>query len=343
MSSGPRDGPASVLAALRQAEDQPLSGQDLSAALGVSRAQVWKDVGVLRERGYVIEGTPGGGYRLAEIPDRLFPDEIQRGLETRWLGQAIEYFEETDSTNRVALQSALTGVPHGHAVIAEAQSSGRGRLGRPFYSPPHRNLYVSIVLRPRLDTSDAATLLLAAGVAVAETVVQTLGEERGIEIKWPNDVLLDGKKTSGILMELGTEEARLSHAVLGIGVNLNVDPDTFPEEFRSRATSLARFSGAPIDRLRFTQRLFSALESVIDAHEAQGWSAVRPRLDPFFNMTGRNVTVHQIGGETLQGTALGIRENGALQIQTDMGQSVDVLAGDVTLGTPEPTAERNHT
>ncbi|MAJ61133.1 MAG: biotin--[acetyl-CoA-carboxylase] ligase [bacterium TMED88] len=334
--SANRDGPASVLSALRHGADQPQSGQNLAEQLGVSRAQVWKDVSVLRERGYRIEGTPGGGYQLADIPDRLFPEEVQRGLKTRWLGHMIDYFPEVDSTNRVALEAALAGAPHGQAVIAEAQSAGRGRLGRPFFSPPYQNLYVSIVLRPRLDTSAAATLLLAAGISVAETVSRLLDNAKGVEIKWPNDVLLDGRKTSGILMELGTEEARLSHAVLGIGVNLNVDPNLFPEEFRARATSLSQFSGARVDRLAFTRALFESLEATIEAHQENGWESLVPRFESFFQMTGREVTVQQIGGDALKGTVLGVQRSGALLIQNGSGQTVEVLAGDVTLSGPPP-------
>ena len=336
---GSRDGAAQVLSALHEAGDRPCSGADLSSALGVSRAQVWKHVGVLRERGYAIEGTPGGGYRLAAVPDRLFAEELTRGLGSTWLGREIHYFEEIDSTNRVAIELALGGAAHGVAVVAESQTAGRGRLGRSFFSPPATNLYTSIVLRPRLDTAATPTLLLAAGLAVAETVAATLGGSGDVEIKWPNDVLLGGLKTSGILMELGTEEARVAHAVLGIGVNLNVDPTTFPEEFRERATSLAGHSGMPIDRIAFTQRLFETLETVLDAHASAGLPGLRSRFDAFFRMVGRSVSVHQIGGSVLEGRVLGLAESGALRIQPPEGDPVTVLAGDVSLraDADEPT------
>ncbi|MCH2185760.1 biotin--[acetyl-CoA-carboxylase] ligase, partial [Myxococcota bacterium] len=212
----------------------------------------------------------------------------------------------------------------------------RGRLGRPFFSPPFQNLYVSIVLRPRLDTSAAATLLLAAGISVAETVSRLLQSEKGVEIKWPNDVLLNGRKTSGILMELGTEEARLSHAVLGIGVNLNVDPDAFPEDFRERATSLSHFAGHRVDRLEFTRALFESLEATIEAHQEDGWESLRPRFEAFFKMTGREVSIQQIGGDALKGKVLAVQRNGALLIDSETGQKVEVLAGDVTLSNPPP-------
>jgi BirA family biotin operon repressor/biotin-[acetyl-CoA-carboxylase] ligase len=333
---------ARVLSALHEAGDEPCSGADLSSALGVSRAQIWKHVGVLRERGYRIEGTPGGGYRLTEVPDRLLAEEIGRGLGTRWLGRRLHAFDEIDSTNRVALEMALGGAPHGTTVIAEAQTAGRGRLGRAFHSPPRCNLYASIVLRPEMDTAAAPTLLLAAGVAVAEAVVATLGTRDDVEIKWPNDVLIGGRKTSGILMELGTEEARVRHAVLGIGVNLNVDPATFPAAFRERATSLSARAGRAIDRIAFTRRLFRILEEVLDEHAAGGLAAIRPRFDAFFHMEGRRVTVHEVGGGVLEGEVLGLAGSGALRVEGADGRVTTVLAGDVTLSPPGAPQEEIH-
>lgn len=328
------DGMARILEALHAADEAPCSGAQLSDALGVSRAQIWKHVSALRDRGYRIDGEPGGGYRLRAVPDRLFAEEIERGLATVWLGRPLHAFDELDSTNRAALDLARSGATHGTAVIAEAQHAGRGRLGRSFHSPPYQNLYTSLVLRPEIDTASAPTLLLAAGVAVAEAVVEWLGDAEPVRIKWPNDVLLAGRKTSGILMELGAEETRVSHAVLGIGVNLNVDPATFPAEFRERATSLSGFAGRPVDRVAFTRLLYSRLENVLDAHAKGGLPAVRARFDAFFDMQGRRVTLHQVGNPALVGTVLGLAESGALQIETSDGERLTVYAGDVSLSPP---------
>ena len=205
-----------VLEALGRTEGEPCSGAGLSEQLQVSRSQIWKHVEALRAKGYGIEGSPGGGYRLVSVPDRLYPEEIQAGLETRWMARNIHYFDSIDSTNRVGFDLAREGAAHGTAVIAEAQTAGRGRLGRSFYSPPHRNLYTSVVLRPSLSASAAATVILAAAIAVAETAAESLRSPGAVEIKWPNDVLLDGLKTSGILMELSAEATRVGFLVLGI-------------------------------------------------------------------------------------------------------------------------------
>jgi BirA family biotin operon repressor/biotin-[acetyl-CoA-carboxylase] ligase len=184
----------------------------------ISRAQIWKDVETLRARGYRIDADPGGGYRLSGAPDRLYPEEIQHGLATRWLARDLHYFDETDSTNRVAEGLARAGAAHGTAVIAEGQTAGRGRLGRRFHSPPYQNLYTSIVLRPEILLPDAPAFTLASAVAVADTVAEAISDENAVEIKWPNDVLVDGRKTCGILLELAAEATRVAFLVLGIGV-----------------------------------------------------------------------------------------------------------------------------
>ncbi|MCZ6463213.1 MAG: biotin--[acetyl-CoA-carboxylase] ligase [Proteobacteria bacterium] len=327
-------GPARVLEALRSTDGGPCSGEAISSLLEVSRAQIWKHVETLRRRGYRIEDEPGGGYRLTEVPDRLYPEELAAGLETAWLARRIEYLDTTDSTNRVALELGRGGAEHGTTVVAEHQSAGRGRLGRSFFSPAYQNLYTSVVLRPALTTSDAPTLILAAAVAVADAVAATVPDPDAVEIKWPNDVLLGGLKTCGILMEMSAEATRVGFAVLGIGVNLNVERDELPDEFRHRATSLRSHRGTPVDRTAFACRLYGSLEEVMDAHADQGFAALRSRFESRFRMPGRRVRVVDLHGAVRFGVARGITESGALEIDGDDGKRDVVIAGDVTL-TPE--------
>jgi BirA family biotin operon repressor/biotin-[acetyl-CoA-carboxylase] ligase len=265
------------------------------------------------------------------VPDRLYPEEILAGLETRWMAREIRYFETIDSTNRVGFDLGREGTPHGTVVIAEGQTAGRGRLGRSFYSPPHRNFYASVVLRPALSASQAATVILASAVAVADTVARTLGSPDAVEIKWPNDVLLDGLKTSGILMELSAEATRVGFLVLGIGVNLNVDRNSFPEDFRSLATSLSSHSGHPVDRAQFARRLFVTLEEVLDIHAERGWGALRPRFQEFFRMLGRRIRVSDLAEGETTGVCRGIDPEGALRLERGDGREIRVLAGDVTI------------
>jgi BirA family biotin operon repressor/biotin-[acetyl-CoA-carboxylase] ligase len=339
-------GPVRVLDALRRAGDRPCSGEVLSQEYGISRAQVWKDVETLRARGYRIEAEPGGGYWLRGVPDRLYPEEIQHGLATQWLAHTIHYFDETDSTNRVAADLAREGAAHGTVVVAEGQTAGRGRLGRRFHSPPYQNLYTSIVLRPDLDLPDASAWTLASAVAVADAVGEAIdascaqraeGERRpsggdaAVEIKWPNDVLVDGSKVSGILLELAAEATRVAYLVLGIGVNLNVDPATFPDEFRDTATSLAAHCGRPIDRAAFARALYTRLERVLDACAASGFRGILPRFEERFRMRGRLVRVRELGGAEQEGWVHGIDEDGALRLRRADGAQLRFLAGDVSL------------
>lgn len=343
---------ADILEALRRVPEHACSGESLSQELGVSRAAIWKQIEGLRKRGYEIEGTPGGGYHLTAAPDRLYPEEIHRGLGTRWLARDLMHFESTDSTNRVAFEQASQGAPHGTTVVAEQQTAGRGRLGRSFFSPAHQNLYTSIVLRPELSIAQAPTLILTSAIAVAEAVDATLNSDRregdapasthAVEIKWPNDVLIDGLKTSGILMEMSAEATRVAFVILGIGVNLNVEREALPEEFREQATSLrsqAYGVGGPlIDRVAFARRLYVTLEDVLDIHAANGFDALRPRFEAFFRMPGREITVTGMNGELRKGIARGLAEDGALEMETIDGRIERVVAGDVTLSPQTPPA-----
>ena len=244
------------------------------------------------------------------------------------------WLDTTDSTNRVAADLAREGAEHGTTVVAEGQSAGRGRLGRAFFSPPYANLYTSIVLRPNLDTARAPTTILAAAIAVAETVAAFVGEPDAVEIKWPNDVLLGGLKTSGILMEMGAEATRVRHLILGIGVNLNVARESFPEDFRGLATSLATHRGAQIDRVAFAARLYDNLETTLDRHADAGFEALRPRFEARFRMRGCQIRVlDAIGGKgaAIEGTATGIDIDGALLVLRSDGTQERVVAGDVTI------------
>jgi len=325
-----RAGPARILDSLRRATGSSCSGETLSEGLGVSRAQVWKHVQTLRSRGYEIHAEAGDGYQLIGIPDRLYPEEISAGLTTRWLAREIHWLDSTDSTNRVAHELARDGAKHGTAVVAEGQTAGRGRLGRSFHSPPYVNVYTSIVLRPYLTTVEAPTWILASAVAVADTVAEFV-DDAAVAIKWPNDVLLSGLKTSGILMELVAEATRVETLILGIGVNLNIDRSTFPDEFRHLATSLASHGGSKIDRIAFARRLYGNLEAALDVCAEQGFDALRSRFNDRFTMRGQKVRVLQQNGEELAGTAVGIDAHGALRLATSANDEIRVVAGDVTM------------
>ena len=302
------------------------SGAEIAAALGVSRAAVWKSVERLRERGYGIESAAGRGYRLVQASDRLLPAEIRRHYEPARLAPEIVHRDVVDSTNRLAAELARKGAAEGTAVVAEQQSAGRGRLGRSWVSPAGVNLYLSVVLRPVLPPTEVPRLTLVAAVALAEAVGDTV--DLPPEIKWPNDLLIGGRKVAGILTELEAEADRVRFVVLGIGVNLNARAADFPPELRRKASSLLLASGRRVDRAAFAGRLLTRLDRAYDRLMTRGFAALRPDYERFHVLPGRRVVVE--GNPRVEGVVLGIDDDGALRIETAEGV-VRVVAGEVTL------------
>src|SRR5262249_44458087 len=234
----------------------PVSGAALARRLGCSRAAVWKRIAALRERGYRITARRSAGYVLAGAPDRIGPAELAPHLTGTW--RTVHWFAEVDSTMRVARDLARGGATEGTVVIAEAQTAGRGRLGRQWHSPAGTNLYCSIILRPPVAPPAVPQLALVAGVAAADAIAASTGERPAI--KWPNDVLLRGRKVVGILTEMDAEVERVGHVVAGIGVNLNAPAASFPRALRAKAGSLLSLTGRRVDRAAFAARLLAAFE-----------------------------------------------------------------------------------
>ena len=316
---------ARILSILRR--EPVTSGEALSAALGVSRAAIWKHVEALRADGYRIEARRARGYTLVATPDRLLPAEIARHLTTARFGRRLENFETIDSTNVRAAELARAGAAEGTVVVAERQTRGRGRLGRSWVSPARVNLYASFVLRPRLAPSDAPQLALAAAIAVARALA-ALAPGR-VAIKWPNDCLLDGKKVAGILTEMDAEVDRVRAVVLGIGVNLNATARQFPSALRPIATSVVLATGTLVDRPRFTAALCSTLEDVYDRVVSEGFAALVDEWESYSCLTGRRVTI-DCGGRRSAGTVRGIDTSGRLVLAGAVGEE-RVMAGDVTI------------
>jgi len=302
------------------------SGSEIARALGVSRAAVWKGIERLRRRGYEVDAARGRGYRLVRVGDRLLPHEIRRHWRARRWRADIVHRETVDSTNRLASELARAGAPEGTVVVAEAQTAGRGRLGRTWASPAHLNLYLSLLLRPPLAPAEVPRLTLVAAVAAAEAIEATIGEPPGI--KWPNDVLLGGRKAVGILTELEAESERVRFAIVGIGVNVNATAADFPPELRRKATSLALAGGHPIDRAAFAGRLLARLEADYGELVRRGFDALRRRYERYHVLPGRRVRVQ--GAQALAGTVRGIDADGALLVAGRHGVE-RVVGGEVTL------------
>lgn len=315
-----------VLAFLAEAADDFVSGEAISGKLGLSRAAVWKHVNALRGQGYRIEALPARGYRLVAIPDRLGALEIGPLLNTHDLGQTLHCSAELPSTNDRARELADEGAVHGEVVIAESQTAGRGRRGRTWSSPAGRNLYLSVILRPSLPPQRAPELTLVASVAACEAC-RKAGVDTGI--KWPNDLLVGGRKVAGILTELSAEADAVHWVILGLGVNLNSGPEDFPEGLRDVATSLAIERGQPVPRALFAAALLSELEQWLDLHAAEGFEPIRAAWRERSVTLGREVRVDGDGGE-IAGVAEDIDAAGALLVRSAAGLC-RVVAGDVRL------------
>ena len=326
----PMPSPAdSILGWLRTAH-APLSGEALAGRLGISRAAVFKHVEALRARGYVIASEHARGYVLSSSPDRL--DAIELGPHLRGSWRRIEWHAEVDSTQRVARELAHDGAEEGTIVIAEAQTAGRGRLGRTWHSPPGANLYCSIILRPALAPDVVPQVALVAGLGVAEAIE---GVGLAAALKWPNDVLVGGRKVVGILTEMEAELERVRVVIIGIGVNVNAQPGDFPPYLRDKATSLAIAAGRPIDRLQLTARMLASLERVYGRFLDGGFPALRDEWNRRAALTGRQVTV-TVSGTDVAGEVVGIDEDGALRLVDRTGGVHRILAGEVTIAALDP-------
>jgi BirA family biotin operon repressor/biotin-[acetyl-CoA-carboxylase] ligase len=331
VSAEPQNSEQLVLGFLAEAADEFVSGEAISDKLGLTRAAVWKHVEALRAQGYRIDAVPARGYRLVQVPDRLTALELRPLLNTHDLGQVLHWYEELGSTSDRAKELADEGAEHGEVVIAEAQTAGRGRRGRSWASPPRKNLYFSVVLRPELPPSRAAELTLVASVALCDALRQA-GVAAGI--KWPNDLLASGRKIAGVLTELAAEPDRVHWVVIGAGINVNARAEDFPEEIRADATSVLIERGEPAPRALLAAACFTALEGWIDRHAEEGFAPVRDAWRARNVTLGRRVTVRTDGRE-IAGVAEDIDETGALLVRGPAGLE-RILSGDVALLRPSP-------
>ena len=302
-------------------EGEPVSGEKLAKELSISRSAVWKNIKALRDEGFMIESSTNLGYSLVGSPDTLSSARIKAGLETELIGKDIEYFKETESTNTIAREIAGS-VDEGTVVIAESQTGGRGRLGRKWISP-EGGIWFSIILKPKIQPVHAPRITLLAGVAVAKTI-STYGLEA--RIKWPNDVLISGKKVCGILTEIEAEMDLIDYCVVGIGIDANVDTESFPEEIRQNSTSLKKELGHEIARVEFVQKLLSEFESLYLKFQKEGFPPILEEWREMSATIGEWVKI-TTQSKTVYGEAIGVDNEGALILETGEGRLEKIVAG----------------
>lgn len=302
-----------------------VSGQELSKKLGVSRTTIWKHINSLRNRGYEIESVPNRGYRLIQSPAELIPEEIFRKLETTLLGQEIVFYKETDSTNTQAKNHAKD-YPEGTIFLADTQSRGRGRLGRNWSSIPGKGIWCTVLLKPSLRPSVAAQFPLLTAVAITEALRQY-----GVKavIKWPNDVLVEGKKICGILIEMGAELDQINFLVIGFGLNVKHQNFDFPEEIRSHVTSMEILLNNEIDRVELLSSILLQIEKRYFQFLKDGFAPILKRWKEYNCTLGINTKISRFNQPPLYGKALDLNYDGSLLLELKDGQIISVFSGEI--------------
>lgn len=320
---------AAILTALRQADQATVSGAELSQQLDISRAAVWARIDELRKLGYDIQASPHEGYRLLSTPDALHADDLLSRLgETRVIGRDIRVFQETTSTNDLIEKLARDGVNEGVVVFAEAQTKGRGRLGRSWISPRGKGLWFSLLLRPALRPQAATKITIAAATALSRAVRAHTGLP--CQIKWPNDILVRGKKVCGILTEMSAELDQIKHLVLGVGVDVNLTVSDFAHNLRPIASSLKIEAGRQIDRPALAAQILRELDHDYAQILEGDFATLAEEWERQCSTLGQEVRI-VMGDRELRGRAESLDEDGALLLRTSHGTLERVIGGDLTL------------
>ena len=299
-----------------------VSGEEISHRLGVSRQALWKHIQELREIGYDIVAVPHLGYHLLSAPDRLFAAEVCRNLQTKFIGKKIYYFDMVASTMDIATKLAAEGSLEGTLILAEAQSRGRGRLGRDWFSPKFKGIYLSLILRPRILPNQTPVLTLLAAVGICEAIKEITGLEA--QIKWPNDILIQHKKIGGILTELNAEMDETRFVIIGIGLNVNNDARSLP----ASATSLKEQKKENINRIELLQEILRRIEAHYLFFKNKGSRGIIEKWREYNITLGRRVKVSS-HKEHIEGLAMDIEVDGGLLVRKDSGVIAKVMSGDV--------------
>lgn len=315
-----------ILRQLRE-RDGFVSGQELCQELGISRTAVWKYIRQLQAEGYLLEAVPNRGYCLREVPDILSESEIQSRLHTRWMGKKVVYLAEVDSTNIQARRLAEEGAPSGTLVVSDRQTKGRGSRGRIWESPAGESIYMTLLLRPEFSPASASMLTLVVGLSCVQGMKQVTGAP--LQIKWPNDVVLNGKKVVGILTEMSAQVDYIEYLVTGAGININ--GKEFPEHLQDKATSLAVQLGKNFSRAQIGAAVLEAFEKNYEIfRKTEDLSGLQEEYQKVLVNMGKQVRILN-PSQPYCGRALGIDEKGRLLVEREDGTVEQVYAGEVSV------------
>lgn len=315
-----------LLDAFTTAGDTFLSGQHLAELIGCSRTAVWKHIEELRKEGFELEAVRNKGYRILKTSENVSADEIRFGLTTNFIGKNIHYEESVESTQKIAHRIASEDAPEGTVIIAEEQLSGRGRMARQWHSPKYTGIWMSMIIRPNIPLSNAPQLTLLAAVAI----VQAIEELTDLipEIKWPNDILINGKKVTGILTELQAEADLIHSIIIGIGINVNQKKEDFPLELQEIATSLFIEDGETVSRAELIRSIFKHFEKLYTLYLEQGFLPIKLLWEGYAGSIGKYIKARTLTN-TIEGKALGITNDGVLQLEDLTGTIHHIYSADI--------------
>jgi BirA family biotin operon repressor/biotin-[acetyl-CoA-carboxylase] ligase len=317
---------AALLTLLAENGTIVISGARIAREIGVSRSTVFRWVTRLRELGVKVKGRAASGYFLEQVPDILTPNMLRQRLRGSLFGKRVYHFFKTDSTNQVALELGHAGEPEGAVIIAEEQTVGRGRAGHSWHSERAAGIYATILLRPRLAPVQAPLLTMMAGLS-ARAAVQTV-TGLSVDLKWPNDLMIQGKKVGGILTEMHAEPSQVRFVIVGIGINVN--QQKFPAELSGASTSLRIETGRKQSRLEVLMQFLRQFESDYQELLSEGSAGVVKRFETASSYArGKRVRVTN-GRESFTGVTAGLEETGLLRVKRDDGETTAVIAGDVS-------------
>ena len=316
---------AAILKILRETGDY-VSGQEICEKLGVSRTAVWKVIRQLQEEGYQVDAARSRGYRIIDGPDVMTAEEVESLLDTEWAGKPVVYYPETDSTNIRIRHLGDEGAPHGTLAVADRQTAGRGRRGRTWESPGGSCIYMSILLRPDLAPEKAPMLTLVMACGVAEGIMDCADVK--VQIKWPNDIIVSGKKLAGILTEMSAQVDYINHVTVGVGINVNVQ--NFPEEIQT-ATSLLSETGTQTKRAPVIAAVMKHFEENYKIFmQTEDMSGLMKKYSSLLVNQDREVLILEKDAE-YKAYAEGINQKGELVVRREDGTVENICAGEVSV------------
>ncbi|MHA6259660.1 biotin--[acetyl-CoA-carboxylase] ligase [Sporosarcina sp. CAU 1771] len=317
-----------LLKRLFEANGQPVSGQEIADQFNVSRTAIWKYIKEFEQDGYEIGTIRKKGYYLITTPDKVNAGNINKYLTTTKYGKKIYYLETCESTQFIAHDEAQNGAPDGTVIIAEGQTLGKGRMSRPWSSSASKGIWMSIIVRPNLTPQQAPQMTLVAAVAVTRAIEEVTGLQP--DIKWPNDILIKGKKVTGILTELQADPDRVNAIILGIGMNINHEAEDFSDELQNIATSLKMELGEEVSRSKLVAKVLEHLERYTKVYEEHGFGPIKLLWEGYSNTAGKRIRAVMLN-ETIEGMAIGISESGMLELRLDDGTIRGIYSADIEL------------